>query len=341
VTQPVGWGVIGTGAVAVDFARALATVPDARRVAVASRRPERAQRFAADHEFDGARDDVSTLLADPAVDVVYIASSTSLHHEHALAALAAGKAVICEKPFTASAGQAAEVVAAARAAGRFCMEGMWLRFNSVVVELKRQLDAGALGAVSTASISVGYAKSADTRGLPADGRGAMRTYGCYAFSLAVHLFGPVQSVSAVVRRDAAGVDTSAAVLLDHGSSTTTIDTSVSTQLGNRLEICAAQAVASIPRSVIDPQQLVVRRFPRNGRRQVLADAFAPLAARLPASKANARSGFRGEIAEAMHCVRGGLTESGVMPLDETLHVQRLMEEALSGRADIGDNPGAS
>jgi predicted dehydrogenase len=339
MSEGIGWGVVGTGAVARDFSRALASTPGARLAAVASRDPQRAKAFASELGFATSHADVQALVGDPSVDLVYVASPTALHKEHSLAAIAAGKGVVCEKPFTTSASEAAEVVAAARAANVFCMEGMWLRFNTIVLDLKQQVSAGAFGPISSASFTIGHAKSADALGRPEEARGAVRTFGCYGFNLAVHLFGPAVAARSVVHRDAAGVDTDTAVVLDHGGSTTLIDTSVSSPRSNRLEVSGRKAIAVIPRSIIDPRQLLVRQLPANGRKALLAEAVAPLADRLPKAKGNSRSGFRGEIAEAMRCVKEGLTESPVMPLDQTLHVQDLMDAAVSIQSDAPTTPG--
>jgi predicted dehydrogenase len=149
----------------------------------------------------------------------------------------------------------------------------------------------------------------------------------------VHLFGPATATRAVVHRDAAGVDVDTAVLLDHGGSTTFIDTSVGSPRSNRLEVSAAKASVVIPRSIIDPRQVLVRWLPANGRKALLAEAVAPLADRLPSAKAHSRSGFRGEAAEVVRCLREGLTESPVMSLEETLHVQQLMDAAVSDPSD--------
>jgi predicted dehydrogenase len=171
MSETIGWGVVGTGAVARDFSKALASTPGARLATVTSRDPARAKAFATELGFSAARADVQALCADPSVDVVYVASPTALHKEHSLTAIAAGKAVVCEKPFTTSAGDAAEVVTAAREAGVFCMEGMWLRFNTVVLGLKEQVSSGAFGPVSSAAFSIGHAKDAASLGRPEDARG--------------------------------------------------------------------------------------------------------------------------------------------------------------------------
>src|SRR3954470_8126978 len=178
MSATIGWGVVGTGTVARDFSRALASTPGARLAAVTSRDPQRAQAFATELGFAAAHDDVQSLSVDPSVDLVYVASPTALHKEHALTAIAAGKGVVCEKPFTTSAGEAAEGVAAARQAHVFWMEGMWLRFNTIVLELKEKVSAGSLGPISSATVTIGHAKAADALGRPEDARGAVRTFGC-------------------------------------------------------------------------------------------------------------------------------------------------------------------
>ena len=325
-----GWGVIGTGAVATQFARALAAVPGARRRAVASGRAERARAFARAQGFAAAHGDIAALLANPAVDIVYIASPTRLHREHALAAIAAGKAVLCEKPFGVSAADAEAIAAAARAAGVFCMEAMWLRFSDTVAALRAAIGRGAIGRAAAAAVSVGYAKPADSLGGPGDARGALPVFGCYALSLAIDLFGPAGEVRALMRRDGAGVETDVRAVIGFGGVTVTIDASVSATRANRLEVVGAQGIATIPANLIDPTLLVVRRTGAGGAGAAIADALLPVRARMPAARRRRGSGMRGEIGEAMRCVNAGLTESPRMPLADTIAVHRLLERIRAG-----------
>ncbi len=322
--KSIGWGIVGTGAVARSFAAALAATPDAARIAVASGKLDNARRFSRELGFARAHDDFAALAADRDVDIVYVASATRLHREHCLTALAGGKAVLCEKPFTGSLAQAEEVVAAARAAGLFCMEAMWLRFNTVIGELRTVLREGGIGEVAGATLSLGYAKAPGSLGVPADMRGATRVFGCYGLSLAADLFGPAESCRTIARRDGAGVDTDIAMLIGHRYSTTLIDASVSATRSNRLEIAGRDGIAIIPANLIDPATLEIRRHDRGRLGAMLGDLTLPLRERLPAARRKRHSGFRGEIAEAMRCLRAGLSESPAMPLDQTLAVQRLM-----------------
>jgi predicted dehydrogenase len=126
--------------VAKDFAH----VPRASLIAVASRSTERAEAFATEHGVERAYGSYSAIMADPDVDVIYIATPHPQHLQVALAAIAAGKAVLVEKTFTATVAGAEELVGAARAAGVFAMEAMWTRFQPAIVEARRLVDDGAM-----------------------------------------------------------------------------------------------------------------------------------------------------------------------------------------------------
>ena len=112
------WGVIATGGIAAAVTRDLALLADAELYAVSSRTQAAADAFAADYGFAKAYGDdagpagYDRLLADDAVDVVYVATPHAHHHKIALAALAAGKHVLCEKALTINAREAAELIAA-------------------------------------------------------------------------------------------------------------------------------------------------------------------------------------------------------------------------------------
>ncbi|HWD81357.1 MAG TPA: Gfo/Idh/MocA family oxidoreductase, partial [Kribbella sp.] len=139
----VRWGVAGTGSIADKALGDLAFVPNAVLSAVGSRSLERAERFAAAHTRVAGRGTCPTpygsyrdLIDDPSVDVVYVTTPHPQHRPLALAALAAGKAVMVEKSFTVTPAATREVVTAARKAGCFAMEAMWTRFCPAVARLR-------------------------------------------------------------------------------------------------------------------------------------------------------------------------------------------------------------
>ena len=133
-TATIGWGIAGTGCIARTVLKDFAHVPGARICAIASRSAARADAFAdlvtqnLGCPRPDAHDSYVDMITNPTVDVVYVATPHPQHRPIALAAIDAGKAVLVEKSFAATAHAAAEIAEAARAKRVFAMEGMWTRF---------------------------------------------------------------------------------------------------------------------------------------------------------------------------------------------------------------------
>ena len=104
------WGVLGPGNIAQQFATGLQSASSAQLVAVGSRSQAKADEFGAGFGASHRHGSYKALVEDPDVDAVYVATPHPMHAEHALLALNAGKAVLCEKPFTVNAAQAARMV---------------------------------------------------------------------------------------------------------------------------------------------------------------------------------------------------------------------------------------
>lgn len=156
VGRDIKWGIIGPGGISNDFATAMSTVPGAKLVAVGSRDLGRAEAFRAAFGADRAYGSYEALVNDPEIDVVYVGSPHTSHKEHALLALRAGKHVVCEKPVTLNEADARELHAAARAANRFFLHGIWSRFFPSYRELKTTIQEGALGEVRTVNVAFGF-----------------------------------------------------------------------------------------------------------------------------------------------------------------------------------------
>lgn len=165
-----------------------ASVAEVTVAAVAARDLARAEAFALRHGIPAAYGSYADLLADPDIDAVYNPLPNSLHGPWTLRAIAAGKHVLCEKPFASSAEEAARVAAAAAAAGVVVMEAMHYRYHPLVARL-REL-AGQLGPVRhlQAWTSFAIANPADIRYDYDLGGGALMDGGCYAID-ALRLLG--------------------------------------------------------------------------------------------------------------------------------------------------------
>jgi predicted dehydrogenase len=153
----VRWGLWGTGRISHQVAQDLHLVAGARVTMVGGRRLDAAQRLAALHPGAAAVNTLEQIVSSDQVDAVYIATPDGRHHDDALLALAAGKAVLCEKPLAASLADVKALLDAARRHKVFLMEAMWMRFLPAIREIKRRVDAGEIGAVRFMQGSFGYA----------------------------------------------------------------------------------------------------------------------------------------------------------------------------------------
>ena len=138
------WGIAGPGKIADVVAAEFALVPGAELVAVGSRSDERAAAFATRHGIAQAYGSYEELFAAD-LDAIYLATPHAQHTELALAAIAAGKALLIEKSFTTSVADTTAIIDAARARGVFVMEAMWTRFLPAISHLREVVASGALG----------------------------------------------------------------------------------------------------------------------------------------------------------------------------------------------------
>jgi predicted dehydrogenase len=210
--EQVNWAVVGTGFVSQSVADDLGLVSGARRYAVCSRDLGRAVVFASEHGFTVAHGSVPSLLHDPAVDVVYIATPHATHADLAVAALEAGKHVLIEKPMAVTATDARRVVEAAAAAERFAMEAMWMRFNPAYRGLVASARAGAIGEIRSVRASFGlpFGSADSARWSVGRASSTLLDQGIYPVTLAVDLLGRPSNMRATGRVREDGVD-----LTDH------------------------------------------------------------------------------------------------------------------------------
>jgi predicted dehydrogenase len=178
-------------------------------VAVAARDPERAAAFAARHKIPGTRPTYEALVADPDIDAVYIPLPNGVHGRWTLAALAAGKHVLCEKPFTADAAEARTVAGAAATSGLVVAEAFHYRYHPLAARLTEIVSSGELGPVRHIEIafSAPLTRRGDIRYQLDLAGGALMDMGCYTVSLLRLLAGGQPTVvSARARLSSPGVD---------------------------------------------------------------------------------------------------------------------------------------
>lgn len=314
--REIRWGIVGPGRIAAKVVKDFEHVPGALAVAVASRSSERAEAFAAEHGLERAYGSYADIMADDDVDVLYLATPHPQHHAIAVRALTAGKAVLVEKTFTATVAGAQDVVDTAHAHGVFAMEAMWTRFQPAILAARKLVEDGAIGEVRQVQADLGV----DQPYNPSDrlfdlkqGGGALLDLGVYLVSFAQYWLGDPDRVTATGSLAPTGVDSEAGVLLSYQ------DGRAATLLVSLRHYTPGAARIHGTRGWID----VRPRF-HHPRTIVLTRAgHEPEEITRPAIGA----GYAHELIEVTECVRAGRTESAVMPLRDTLAVQRILNEA--------------
>jgi len=176
-------GVLGAARIAPAALVKPARVVDGVEVgAVAARDRRRAEAFAARHGVPAVHDSYASLLADPSLDAVYIPLPNGLHAQWTLAALKAGKHVLCEKPFTSNAAQAREVAAAADGTGLVVMEAFHYRYHPLARRMAELVRGGELGRIERVETAMCFPlpRFSDIRYDFSLAGGALMDAGCYA-----------------------------------------------------------------------------------------------------------------------------------------------------------------
>jgi predicted dehydrogenase len=238
-------------------------------------------------------------------------------------AIAAGKHVLVEKSFTCTLAGAREVVAAARAAGVFCMEAMWTRFQPAIVKARELLAAGAIGEIRAARADLGVRNPFDLTDRlwgRAQGGGALLDLGVYPVSFLQLVLGRAPAtvdVGGVLASN--GVDAEAS-LLWHAPDRRIgfAQCSLTSPLPGAAAVFGTAGWLEVPPRFHHPNALRLYPVGPDGR------ASEPETIAAPAKGI----GYAHEFDEVHRCIAAGRTESLVMPLDDTLAVMAVLEDAL-------------
>ena len=188
-------GILGAGGIAVQMAKTVAGMKDVENYAVAARSFERAQAFAEKYGFSKAYGSYEEMLADPQVDLVYIATPHSHHYLHAKMCLEAGKNVLCEKAFTVNADQARKLFALAKEKNLLITEAIWTRYMPSRKMIDDIISSGVIGEVTAVTANLNYAISEVERiRKPELAGGALLDVGVYTINFASMVLGDKQQI---------------------------------------------------------------------------------------------------------------------------------------------------
>lgn len=310
--QPINIGIMATGRMAGIMADTLAAMPgEVNLYAVASRTQEKADAFAKARGFAHAYGSYQALVEDPDVDLVYVATPHSEHYEHALMAVRAGKAVLCEKAFCGNARQAELLLREAHERGVFIAEAMWIRYKPFVKQLQSliaDLDPQLL------TCSLGYPKwFKPTITQPELCGGALMDLGVYLLHFARICFGAdIDHVSShCLKSPETGLDVQDVITLCYRDGRMA-NMQCSVMCANdRQGIISGKNGYLIVDNINNPQEY--RVFDRDHQLVTTHRSLPEI------------TGYEYEVRACIDALRQGLTEPADMPHAETLAILRHMD----------------
>ncbi len=314
-----GWGILATGWIAELFTQDLHTA-GLRVAAVGSRTEERARAFADAHDVPNAHGSWEALVADPDVDVVYVATPHPAHLDAARVALEGGKHVLVEKPFTLNEGEARQLLDLAQRRGLVALEAMWTRWLPHMLEIHQVIADGLIGDpqvlvadhLQSISQDPGHRLNA-----PELGGGALLDLGVYPISFAHDLFGEPTVVEQAAEMGPTGVDRRVSAMLVHGSGQHSSFTAASNLPGpNRAAVVGTEGSIEIDPTWYAPTRYVVL----DAERRTLRESNPAVEGR----------GMQYQALEVERLIREGRTESERMTHEGTLAVMRTMDRIRDG-----------
>lgn len=338
------WGIVGTGEMGGLFAEALQMVDGAELHGVASRGRARADSFAARFRAGRAYRSYEELLQDPDVDIVYVATRNEYHREDSLAAINAGKAVVCEKPFAMSAAEGREVVEAAHRRKVFCMEAMWMRFSPAVCKVREFVASGSIGELRLVTAQLGFPRPFDpqSRIFAKPGGGALLDLGVYTLSFVHALLGPPIRIHSAPLIGPTGVDDQFTAVLEYESGCqAVIAASLRAQLANGAAVHGSDGTLDLVEPMYFPagyRHLTAaadnsaRSKPQSAFSRRLHNAVSRFKRVLPGgsvpddtTRYRVVNGYAIEAAAVQQCLGRGLFESPEMRLEETIEILESMD----------------
>ena len=304
------WGILGAGRIARKFASDLKYVEGARLYAVGARTRSSAHAFAT--EFPGMIDyaGYETLVKDPEVDAIYVATPHGLHREHVLLCLEHNKAVLCEKAFAINLREATEMVSLARERKVFLMEAFWTKFNPHYLKLKSLLEEGKIGRVRSILVNFGfrpYPPIPERLFDPALGGGTLLDIGIYNVFMALSILGRPELIEASAELTDENVDMQCSITFKYkGGEMAHLFSSFHSELANEADICGNLGRIRLGTRFFAPDTTIEYYSDKPDSREIIPFDKEP------------GYGYQYEARHVQDCLSRGLTESPVMTLEDTL-----------------------
>lgn len=306
-------GIIGAGWIADKMAEALSPLDEAEVLAIASRSLEKARQFADERGISRAYGSYEELVEDPDVDLVYVATPHSHHYPHARLALRHGKPVLVEKAFTANAREAEALLTLARERHLFITEAIWTRYMPLSMKVKEIMDSGIIGEPRILTATLCYEMEQKERIIRPDlCGGALLDLGVYVLNFARMYFGTdiVRTVTNC-HLGPSGMDMMESISLSFRDGRMANLQAGCLTLNDRQGIISGKEGYIRIDNVNCPERIEVWR------NYELVEVYER-----PEGMVN---GYEYQVLECKRCLEAGLTESPMMPHEETLSIMRQMD----------------
>ena len=307
-------GIIGAGWIAEKMAEAIAPFQDICIYAIASRSIDKARSFAARWKVEKAYGSYEEMVSDPAVDLVYIATPHSHHYDHAMLAVNHSKPALVEKAFTANARQAEDLINAAKAKGVFITEAIWTRYMPLSHKIKEIMDSGIIGEPRVLTATLCYMMEDKERIVRADlCGGALLDLGVYTLNFARMYFGTdiVKTVTNC-HLGPTGMDMHESISLSFA------DGRMANLQAGALCLNDRQGIISGTEGYIRVDNINCPEVVEVYRNYELVQRFT--------KDENMINGYEYQVLEARSIIEAGLTESPMMPHQETISIMRQMDD---------------
>lgn len=312
-TSPLKIGILGAGSIASTMAHTLSRMEGAECVAIASRTPDKAREFAHAHGIARSYGSYESMMNDPDIELVYIATPHSQHAENAELCLSHGKHVLCEKAFTVNATEAERIIALARARGLLLAEAIWTRYMPSRRIIDEILAGGAIGTATSLSANLGYSLGHVGRLQdPALAGGALLDLGIYPLNFAAMVFGHDirETISSAIMTDR-GVDASNSITLCYEDGRMAcLHSNMLAMTDRHGYIFGDKGYLSVT-NINNCEGISVY----NLKRELSAHYDVPPQI----------SGYEYQVEACARAIRDGRTECPDMPHEETLRMMRLMD----------------
>ena len=299
------------------MAETIARMDEVENHAVAARNPERAREFAERWGFSHAYDSYEELLADPDVDLVYVALPHSHHHRWTIAALEAGHHVLCEKAFAANERQAREMIECARERGLLLAEAIWTRYMPSRKMIDEIVSSGEIGEVTTVAANLGYRVDGNARMTdPALAGGALLDLTVYPLNFASMVLGnKIRRIAASMVPAATGVDGQDSVMIEYESGQmASLFSTMYAMTDREGQILGTKGFVTVE-NINNPQ--VIRVYASDGlTRELTREVAVP----------EQITGYEYELLSCKRAIEAGALECPEMPHAETLELMRQMDE---------------